>query len=116
MVVVSSPSSTPIVTYSRDGITIDDLIATGSTFADSAPILRYSQVTVVMVNASSSSNGVSLPSTSEIGDLIEIHRSFSGVSSFQVYDDAGNFIWTGGGAVFRKITSSTWARVASGGT
>jgi hypothetical protein len=124
MMTVIDPAGTPTIVFNRDGTTIYSMSLTGGvTQATAAPIVRYSQWTVVLLAPFNNTGGYAaiLPSDSEIGDLIEVHTSVD-VDSFQIYPEVGGQINNAGtnspyvGAVrhilLRKTTSG-WFTISA---
>lgn len=125
MVTVSSPSSSPVPVYNREGTTIANLTANGYTQSGAAVIVAPSGWTVVTVAISGTVPTVDvaakLPSAPLIGDLVEVY--ISGVVSGQpayIFPASGMAIGAlgtnnpismteaGGGFLFRYITANKW--------
>ena len=136
MTTVVDPLGTPVPSYNKSGVTIQSVTADGAgtnSASGSAPTLSsVSEWNVVLITVPDSSNvDVILPSSSDIGDIFELHN-ISGADAVNVWPSGGMTIGqiplanAGGhfplapeaspgqssyGRFFRKVSSSYWAVV-----
>lgn len=121
MVTVIDPYGTPEPVYSRSGVTIHEMNASGSTFGTAAPIIATCGWTVVIVHGDDNPTkeaGVILPDDAEVGDVVEI---YCGTSLAEVYAPTGETIQgnvvayqigqNDPGVLFRKTAAALWRYV-----
>jgi uncharacterized Zn finger protein len=118
MTTVVDPVGTPAIIFNREGTTIISIEAAepGTVVSDATEIPRYSEVTVVLVSApTSTSRWVRLPDDAEIGDIVEVHyvRDNVDVGSLHVFAPEGETIATSNAhdavdAIFRKTSATGW--------
>lgn len=82
--------------YSRSGVTLDAISPSGTTQATAAPVTANSGHAVLVAGGSLGGLGVLLPSTAEVGDVVEIYGAIDSFT-FDVYPEPGATI--NGGAV-----------------
>lgn len=117
MVTVVDPNGTPAPVYTRSGTTIQDVTANSTGGSSPTPIVSVSGHSIVIADAFNPSNeDVELPSSVEVGDLVEVYAK---TNSVRVWAAAGDTInGTAGsvtnvevsaqGRLFRKISSNVW--------
>lgn len=114
MMTVVDPGGTPTPVYNQDGVTIAAITATASP-GSPTPIVSYSVTTVVLVTATNTSDAVILPSSAQIGDVVEIGVS-SGNGFATVVPDSGSEINGNGtnvgvhirSGILRKLSATKW--------
>lgn len=122
MTTIVDPSGTPAPVYNKSGLTIGTITPTGVSQGAAAPITAYASHTVLVAyNAMGGGYAVLLPSTAEIGDVVEIHGQ--GNQTFDVYPESGSSIDNGSAntplsglgagytpyhVMLRKITTTNW--------
>jgi hypothetical protein len=112
LTVIVNPSGTPSIVYSEEGTTIDSLTAAGTNQSTAAPIVRYSKLTVVILSQDGlNAGGVTLPTDSEVGDVVECHA----VNAVVIYPPSGASLNGStsntvviGNASFRLVAADTW--------
>lgn len=115
MITILNPDGTPSTTYNRDGLTIATISGAGTTQATATAILRHSQYTVVIVDATSGHEAL-MPNNAEVGDRVEVLAVNGYVdlwpeSGGKFYGQAVNTIFNShvySGTMIR-VDSSTWA-------
>ncbi len=108
----------------NDSPTFAHVTATGTSFADAAPITRLSEEMVILVASSATADprpGVIMPAAALIGDYIEIHTDPASINptgsapEYFVYNEVGDIISVNGNAAFRKVETTsdhlTWAQI-----
>jgi hypothetical protein len=117
MTTISTPSGTPTIIYNRDGLTVDAISGNGTTSGSATAMTRYCQHTVVSVTVTTNNTAVKLPTGAEIGDVVEVYNVAGFPLAPDVFPPSGETLvnsntdisCTGGGAIFRKVTSTSWA-------
>jgi len=118
MTTVVDPSGSPTIIFNRGGATISSIEAAqpGADASAATEIPRYSEVTVALVSApTSTSRWVRLPADAEIGDTVEVHyvRDNGSVSDLVVFAPDGETIGvsnsrTAADGTFRKTSATGW--------
>lgn len=120
MVTVVDPNGTPSPIYTRSGTTIDTVIPAGTTQGTATPIVTVcGRSIIVCPNYVAENAGVILPSSVDIGDVVEFYYEGYPV---KIYPDSGSQINTHGSDVpiqpggngnilIRKITSDQWRTI-----
>ena len=126
---VFDPAGSPVITYNRDGVTVQNMVGgTADTFAAAVAIVRYSQVTIVVVSSPNSTEdpSVLLPSNAEIGDVVEVYGDYTtplGRVQPTTWAQTGDTIMrrsgagiSAAGARFTRVSSTDWALMTSAST
>jgi hypothetical protein len=87
LTVIVDPSGAPAVVYSQDVPTIDTITAAGTDQASATPIVQYGAWTIVKIEDPGSNAGVVLPSTAQVGDVVEVH--YYGTHTCNLYPNVG---------------------------
>lgn len=128
MTAVVSPGGTPLniaaTVLNQDLATVDTIAAAGSTQATATAIPRFGQITILQVTRTIGGQGVILPSTAEVGDIVELYVPASGGGSFNIYPQSGGAISNNGtdspvldganGTYFRYLGSGQWGCIRGG--
>lgn len=114
MVAIIDPNGTPQPVYTRGGVTIQTVIATGTTFGGAAQIVAPSGYSVVIADCTDNTDtGVILPDDAQVGDVVEVYP----VDYFaKVYAPDGegiaenDFVQVGDneGVRLRKVSATLW--------
>lgn len=129
MTTVVDPAGTPVPIFTRSGTTIVEVLASGTTQGSGALIPNASGYTVAVCKTDNNGgkNAVVLPTSAEIGDLVEIHAvalpATGGVNLF-VFPPSGETIdegaanaaagWNGPySRLFRKMSATGWRVVGA---
>src|SRR5882757_460974 len=117
------------VTIDNDAPSFNYVTATGTTFANAAPITRIAEEMIVLVASSAFAEprpGVIMPTAAIIGDYVEFHVDPASIDLttggqapvWQVFNEVGDAIFEGSGngsASFRKVRTTsdhlTWAPI-----
>lgn len=122
MMTVVDPGGSPIPIYNRDGLTVANVTANGTTAGSGTAITRYSGWTVALVATSTGNQAVVLPSDAEIGDLVEVYSTLNNGAQAIVFPPSGQSFLAGfsshsalpgDGALFRYVATDTWACISS---
>jgi hypothetical protein len=119
MTTVVDPSGTPVPVFNRSGVTIVSVSATGTTQGAAAAISAASGQTIALVTISENNTAVKLPSTADIGDLVEVY-AFGG--TVKVFPSSGETLNGNSnaqdvqdvyGRLFRKVSATAWKPLGS---
>lgn len=121
MTTIVDPAGTPSPLYNRSGVTIASINAAGEFGGpgSATAITSYSETTVVLVTAPDSNNfGVVLPSSAEVGDVVEIYYVSGPVAQIVIWAPSGDtvngssFVQIVNG-IYRKVSSTAWRGVGA---
>jgi len=116
MVIVDPAVSPTYVDNSFADCTISNLTATGTDAASAAPVIRYCSHTIIILSTTGSSQGIILPSSAMIGDIIEFHPTYGLSAATYLYPPSGGTINAGPSVnvgaspnlMVRCVAPSTW--------
>lgn len=105
MTTIVDPLGTPSAVYNRDGTSIQEINAAGTTGSGATQLTTVSQFSIYLVFTDDDETGVKLPADAEVGDFIEIYKT--GSPTIRLYDSGNsNFLIDFSRAGIRRVKDS----------